>query len=149
VDLGGRVENDKRTTYRIVGGFTGDFKNDWHYEVSLNYGHHHADNIQHNDLQIADANGNPAGFALAVDAVSVLNGAIVAPGTPGSTIECRSTVTNPGNGCVPINLFGEGRASQAAIDFVNRTSNLYQTASELDAMGFLSGDTGKWFSLQG
>ena len=149
VDLGARKENDKRTTYRIVGGFTGDFKNDWHYEVSLNYGHHHADNIQQNDLQIADVNGNPAGFALAVDAVAVLNGAIVAPGTPGSTIMCRSTLTNPGNGCVPINLFGEGRASQAAINFVNRTSNLYQTASELDAMGFLSGDTGRWFALQG
>ena len=149
VDMGGRQEIDHRTTYRIVGGFTGDFKNDWHYEVSVNYGHHHADDAQHNDLQLTDAAGNAAGFALAVDAVAVLNGQIVAPGTPGATVMCRSTLTNPGNGCVPIDLFGKGQPSPAAINFVNRTSHLFQTASEFDTLAFLSGDTGKWFALQG
>jgi outer membrane receptor protein involved in Fe transport len=149
VDFGARAEIDKRTTYRIVGGVSGDFKNDWHYEVSLNYGHHHATNVETKDLQLTDAAGNPAGFTLAEDAVAVLNGQIVAPGTPGATVECRSTLTDPGNGCVPLNLFGEGRASQAALDFINRTSHLYQTASEFDVQAFLSGDTNQWFSLPG
>jgi outer membrane receptor protein involved in Fe transport len=139
VDLGARKEIDRRTVYRIVGGVTGDFNKGWHYEVSVNYGHHHADNAQLNDLQIADENGNPAGFALAVDAVRDANGNIV----------CRSTLTNPGNGCVPIDLFGEGRASPAAIAFVNRTSHLFQTASQLDIQGFVSGDSSQLFSLQG
>lgn len=31
---------------------------------------------------------------------------------------CRSTLTNPGNGCVPLNLFGEGAASQVALDYI-------------------------------
>jgi outer membrane receptor protein involved in Fe transport len=139
VDFGAREEIDHRTTYRIVGGITGDFQNDWHYEVSLNYGHHHADNTQLNDLLLTDANGNPAGFTLAVDAVRDPNGNIV----------CRSTLTDPGNGCVPIDLFGEGAPSQAALDYVNTTSHLYQTATELDALAFLSGDSAKWFSLPG
>lgn len=152
VDMGGRKEIDKRNTFRIVAGVTGDFNEDWHYEVSVNYGHHSADNAQHNDLQIADQFGNPAGFALAIDAVSVdANGNILAPGDLGfgSNIVCRSTLTDPGNGCVPINILGEGRADPRAVDFSNRTSHLFQAASELDVMGFVSGDTSQWFNLQG
>jgi outer membrane receptor protein involved in Fe transport len=140
VDLGARKEIDLRTTYRVVAGVTGDFNQDWHYEVSVNYGHHHADNVERNDLQIADQFGNPAGFALAVDAV-------VDPNT--GQIVCRSTLTDPTNGCAPIDLFGEGRASPAAIDFVNRTSHLFQSASEFDVLGFVSGDSSQLFSLQG
>ena len=149
VDMGARKEIDVRTTYRIVAGITGDFKNDWHYEISFNYGHTKQDNQQHNDLFIQNIDGTPGPFALAVDAVSVLNGAIVAPGTPGSTVECRSTLTNPSNGCVPLDLFGEGAPSQAAIHFVNRTSDLFQNATQEDALAFLSGDTQQWFSLPG
>jgi iron complex outermembrane recepter protein len=33
-------------------------------------------------------------------------------------IVCRSTLFNPSNGCVPIDLFGAGRASPQAIDYV-------------------------------
>jgi len=149
VDMGARIERDVRTTYRIVAGVTGDFNNDWHYEVSFNYGHTHQDNQQNNDLFVQNPDGSPGPFALAVDAVAVLNGAIVAPGTPGSTIECRSTLTNPSNGCVPLDLFGEGRMSQAAINFVNRRSDLFQNATQQDFLAFLSGDSAKWFSLPG
>jgi len=152
VDFGARKENDIRDTFRIVAGTTGDFNEDWHYEVSANYGHHSADNVQRNDLLLFDQNGNPAGFNLAVDAVSVdANGNILQPGQPGfgDHIVCRSTLTNPGNGCVPINLFGEGAPSPEALKFVNTTSHLYQAASELDFLAFLSGDLSQWFSLQG
>jgi outer membrane receptor protein involved in Fe transport len=152
VDFGPREEIDHRTTYRIVGGVTGDFNEDWHYEVSVNYGHHHADNAQQNDLLLFDQNGNPAGFNLAVDAVSVdPSGNILLPGQPGfgDHIVCRSTLTDPSNGCVPINLFGEGAPSQAALNFVNTTSHLFQTASELDLLAFMSGDSSQWFNLQG
>jgi outer membrane receptor protein involved in Fe transport len=150
VDMGARKEEDTRDTFRVVAGITGDFNEDWHYELSVNYGHHSADNKERNDLQIADQFGNPAGFALAVDAVAVdANGNIVAPGTPGSTVVCRSTLTNPGNGCVPIDLFGEGRPSPAAIAFSNTTSHLFQAASELDFLGFMSGDTSQFLNLPG
>ena len=139
VDLGARKEIDYRRTYRIVAGVTGDFLQDWHYEVSLNYGHHHATNAQLNDLLLADQFGNPAGFTLAVDAVRDANGNIV----------CRSTLTDPGNGCVPIDLFGENRASPEAIAFVNRTSHLFQSATEVDGLGYVSGSSAQWFSLPG
>ncbi len=48
-------------------------------------------------------------FALAIDAVrNPATGAIV----------CRSTLTNPTNGCVPYNMFGIGVNSKAAIDYL-------------------------------
>jgi outer membrane receptor protein involved in Fe transport len=48
-------------------------------------------------------------LALATDAVrDPVSGNIV----------CRSTLTNPSNGCVPLNRFGIGVASQAALDYV-------------------------------
>ncbi|HEX4736474.1 MAG TPA: TonB-dependent receptor [Allosphingosinicella sp.] len=140
VDWGGRREDDLRQTYRIVGGIQGDFNNNWHYEVSLNYGHFQSTFKEENNLFFADQNGAPAGFALAVDAVKNAAGQVV----------CRVnqvTVTNPN--CVPINLFGEGSPSQAAIAFSNTTSFLWSRASELDALAFISGDSQQLFSLPG
>ncbi|MET0338567.1 MAG: TonB-dependent receptor, partial [Caulobacter sp.] len=50
---------------------------------------------------------NTSRLTLATDAV-LSNGQIV----------CRSTLTNPTNGCVPLNRFGVGVASQAALNYV-------------------------------
>ncbi|MCA0202180.1 MAG: TonB-dependent receptor, partial [Proteobacteria bacterium] len=47
-------------------------------------------------------------FGMAVDAVRAPNGAIA----------CRSTLSDPSNGCVPYNVFGIGVNSTAAIDYV-------------------------------
>jgi outer membrane receptor protein involved in Fe transport len=47
-------------------------------------------------------------FKQAVDAVRAPNGAIV----------CRSTLTNPNDGCVPYNPFGIGVNSAAAVDYL-------------------------------
>ena len=140
VDFGGRREVDTRDTYRIVGGIRGDFNGDWHYEISLNYGHFKSTNAELNDLVLFDVNGNPDGFSLAVDAVRNSAGQIV----------CRvnqTAVTRPD--CVPINVFGYGAPSQAALNFVNTTSHLYSHASELDALAFVSGDFSQLFELPG
>jgi iron complex outermembrane receptor protein len=37
---------------------------------------------------------------------------------------CRSTLTNPNNGCVPANVFGAGSISQAAVDYYTGTSTM-------------------------
>ncbi len=47
-------------------------------------------------------------YRQAVDAVRAPNGSIV----------CRSTLTNPTDGCVPLNVFGLGVASAAAVNYV-------------------------------
>ncbi len=56
---------------------------------------------------------SPPNFALAIDAVRAPNGSIV----------CRSTLTNPTNGCVPYNLIGTDRNSDAAINYITAMPN--------------------------
>jgi iron complex outermembrane receptor protein len=62
----------------------------------------------------------------AIDAVAAPAGV---SGIAAGTIVCRTTLTNPGNGCIPINLLGYGQVSQAAADryLVTETqSRVYQ-----------------------
>jgi outer membrane receptor protein involved in Fe transport len=56
----------------------------------------------------------------------------------------------PGDGsCVPLNLFGEGAASQAAIDWVMNTTTAVDEIEQKVLSGYLTGDTESWFSLPG
>jgi len=140
VDFGGRSEIVTRDTWRFVGGVRGDFNDDWHYEVSATYGRVKIRQDEHNDLIITDADGNLDGFSLAYDAVRNAAGQIV----------CRVnqvTVTAPG--CVPLNMFGYGAPSQAALDYINTTSWVKSKASELDILAYVSGDLSQVFELPG
>jgi len=63
------------------------------------------------------------------------NLAIDAVRGPGGSIVCRSTLTNPTNGCVPYDVFGTGVNSKAQIAYV--TGNPYQHAHyEENVMAF-------------
>jgi outer membrane receptor protein involved in Fe transport len=139
-DFGGRREIVTRDTYRFVGGFQGDFNEDWNYEVSFNYGRVDIRQDEENDLIAFDLNGNSDGFLLAIDAVRNAAGQIV----------CRVnqvTVTRPD--CVPINTFGNGRPSAAALAFVNTSSWVEQRASQYNAIAYVNGDLSQLFELPG
>ena len=99
----------KNNTYSLSTGFKADLHGDmfegWqvtgHYQAGWNHNHLDFQNFLRRDR-----------LPLAMDAV-------VDPVT-GATV-CNITVVNPGSGfddCVPIDLFGPGRASQEAIDWV-------------------------------
>lgn len=143
LDFGPRREKNKRETYRIVGGVTGDFNDDWSYELSGNYGKFTVDSTQLNNLLLADVNGTPTGFSTAIDAVRNTAGQIV----------CRVNAdNNPNNdqpNCVPLNLFGNGVPSQAAINFANVTTTRKEAASQLNIVGSVSGDLSQLFELPG
>ncbi|HEY0311706.1 MAG TPA: TonB-dependent receptor [Allosphingosinicella sp.] len=140
VDFGGRGELHKRDTFRIVGGVEGNFNNDWHYEISANYGQLDTHLTSTNNLYLFDINGNYAGFNNAIDAVRNAQGQIV----------CRInavTVTDPR--CVPLNVFGQGAPSAAALAYINTTSTRVERATELDLTANLTGNTSKFFELPG
>ena len=83
-------------------GLAGKFGDGWKWDVSASYGKYDQRQNYVNDTITRN-------LALATDAVlDPASGRIV----------CRSTLTAPGNGCVPINLFGSGSPSQQAIDYV-------------------------------
>lgn len=100
----------KRRLKRGVLSLYGDLGGDWSWNAYY----------QHGEVRVRqDVINNliPGNYDRAVDAVvaSAGNAAGIAPGT----IVCRSTLTNPGNGCSPLNIFGTGVASAAAIGYVN------------------------------
>ncbi|RYE04207.1 MAG: TonB-dependent receptor [Sphingomonadales bacterium] len=102
-DYGGVLTETKREQQRYVFGFRGKFGafgSDWQYDA---YASHNVSNILNSAYPTITANFNQA-----IDAVRNSNGAIV----------CRTTLTNPNNGCVPYNLLGTGVASEAAKDYV-------------------------------
>ncbi|WP_333585819.1 TonB-dependent receptor plug domain-containing protein [Phenylobacterium sp.] len=94
-----------RETERYVVGADGDFSalgRDFSWDAYYQHG------VTKTREELT-ATWNTARLALATDAV-------VNPAT--GQIVCRSTLTNPTNGCVPLNRFGIGVASQAALDYV-------------------------------
>ena len=104
-DLPIRKTDNDRTVKRLVLGGKGkfdlvgrDFKWDGYYQKGVTDTHEVARDISNN-----------ARLALAQDAV-------FRPGT--NEIVCRSTLTDPGNGCVPFNRMGIAVNSQAALDYV-------------------------------
>jgi len=104
-DLGIAGNDNDRYTHRYVVGFNGDFDafgKNWTWNAYYQKGN------SRTSARVTETLRNDR-FALAADSVR----------GPGGEIVCRSTLTNPTNGCVPYNLFGEGVNSRAAIDYLS------------------------------
>ena len=153
VDFGGRGEKHKRDTYRIVAGVEGTFNEDWHYDVSVNYGLLKTNLRSLNNLKLFDINGNPDGFNIAVDAVVAptgFTGTNFTLNSTGQKVVCRvNATTNTRPDCIPINVFGVNAPSTAALAFVNTEAVRNQRASEFDILASISGDSSQLFSLPG
>jgi iron complex outermembrane recepter protein len=89
----GKIELDRDNEhYRGVVGAKGRFSDKWSWDAYYQYGR--------NDylLEFGPNNRRQDEYRLAVDAVR----------DPSGNIVCRSTLTNPSNGCIPVNVFGNG-----------------------------------------
>lgn len=92
-------------TQRFVGGFNANVAG-----LKINGYYQHGRTNQRTDVLNNEITAN---FTRAADAVvNPANGQIV----------CRSTLTNPGDGCAPFNVFGEGSPSAAALAYTRGTS---------------------------
>ncbi len=110
------------TTQRYVGGFNGKIDSNWRYSAYYQYS---------STDSTVDAPINPISDNLyrAADAV-ISNGTVV----------CRSTLTNPGDGCVPLNIFGAGSPSAAALNYILGTSSQYMIVKQQVAGASVRGD---------
>ena len=152
-DFGGRRFEGDRDTYRIVAGVDGSFNDDWRYELAINYGRFEAFGRNTNNLLLFDLNGNDDGFLLALDAVAApvgFSGTNFATNSLGQRVVCAvNAVTNTRPDCVPVNVFGEGQASRAALDFIHADGTTDEFASQFVASAFVNGDLSQLFELPG
>ena len=128
VDLGPPTSHNTRDVWRGVVGLNGQIGDSWKWHAYYTHGEVTAKLYAYNDTIISK-------FLEAVDAVRD-------PAT--NAIVCRSTLTNPTNGCAPLNVFGVGVASAAAKAYTHGTA--YQRSNvQLDVASFDA--TGTLFSL--
>lgn len=125
-DFGFFTATAKNETVRGVLGLEGDLGNGWGWDAHYEYGRtRYHGKILNNRIEQR--------FALAVDAV--------ADPVTGNPI-CRSTLADPGNGCVPVNLFGSGSPSAEALAYFSGTQSLvsrfrqHSVAANLDGEPF-------------
>lgn len=109
-DSGGLELHGRNRLFRGVVGAKGDLGGSWRWDAYYQFGRNHY------TVKAGPNNRIVANWRNAIDAVES-NGAIV----------CRSTLTNPANGCKPINIFGDGSVvvndyafGTATFDVVNK-----------------------------
>ena len=145
LDWGEQRPDNSNTTSRFVAGLKGNLFKDWKWDVSYEYGR----NVY---LSIINPIRLVNNYAFAQDAVyyNPANNAILATpsaGVPaGYVLSCRalvpgSTTYNPtaAAGCVPMDLVGSDRPSQAAINYVTGTIWQQTTTTQQVASANLSG----------
>lgn len=122
-DTGMNVTDNKNGTERYIGGFTGKVFGDWTWNAHYEHGQtRYSNRVFENRIN--------ANYTLAIDAVRNAAGQIV----------CRSTLTAPANGCVPMNVFGEGSPSAEALAYVRGTQVLLAHVKEDAAAANIEGE---------
>ena len=146
----GTVEARNQTnddTYRFVASLKGDISGSWGWDAYATFGENQNDqhlfnNVAGQLLQYAtDAVKNGAGQI--VCGVSIPGRINPNSGAPYSPSDVALAAEN--GGCVPINLFGQGNASQAALAYAFPTLQEYSTYTQEVASGNIHGDLfGGW-----
>lgn len=119
----GRTTYD-RNTFQLTGGIDGDFRlfnQPWNYSAYYSYGK----SIQYRRDINNTANDR---YQMALDTTTGPNGQAI----------CRSTLTDPGNGCVPLNPFAD--LTPALIDYIQyNSSHAKSVLSQQVVSGYVSG----------
>ena len=135
-DISTRQATGTIDIYRFVGSLDGNFnvgEHEWKWDVTGNYGH---SRTKGRNPEIIEQNFNNA-----VDAVA----------GPGGVPQCKAGVVNSpfptiSSTCAPLNLFGTGQASQAALDYITGYSEPRSVNTQWVGTGSL---TGSIFDLPG
>jgi outer membrane receptor protein involved in Fe transport len=95
VENGSRQSIDVRDAFRVLVGANGDISDNWSYDAYYSYSNLDQSNSLNNDVSASR-------FIQAV-----------------ATNDAGTACQDPSGGCVPMNIFGAGNISRAAVDFVN------------------------------
>ncbi len=129
VDLGDRRISQEGTVFRFVGGLRGDIElADRTLSWDAAYVRGRSDARTRQDEIVTSR------FFYALDAITADDGSVACrvaadpdsrPDNPGDPLGATENFRDTFDGCVPLDLFGQGRPSQAAIDYITAaaTSN--------------------------
>ena len=142
-DFGPIKRANENTTERFVGGFDYDFGGGWKLDGYYQYGR----NVLTANVSNLRIENN---FRFATDAVRVGGQVVCAATQANGTVTATGEVLNRFNsaaaGCVPINLFGQGSPSAAAIDYV--TGDIFNQITTKQQVAALTAQ-GELFKLPG
>jgi iron complex outermembrane receptor protein len=110
--LGIPVSTNRRQLFRGVFSLDGSIGDNWSWNAYAQHGLARVRTVVTNNVIKSNYNN-------ATDAVLVTASNVGTSGLPIGSIACRTTLLNPSNGCSPLNVFGVGNASQAAINYTN------------------------------
>ncbi len=113
-----RIDFERLSTQGTI-ALDGNFGDGWRWSAYYSHGEN-------------ENNIDTPGFLLTQNYANAVD-SVIDP-TSGNAI-CRIALTDPTTSCVPINLFGEGSPSAAAIAYVTGTPSMRET-SKLDVGGF-------------
>ena len=144
VEGGPRFNDIGFNQFRIVTGLKGDINEAFSYDLSFQTGQIKFANTYRNDVSSARINR-----ALNVVSVATVAGTptIVAAGTPGAVVQCRSVFDGSDPSCVPYNVFVNGGVSQAAAGYIGIPLIITGTSRETIVGGSIQADLGK-YSIQ-
>ncbi len=114
-ELGGASYVSRNHTWRGILGLEGDLGNGWAWDLSYSLGRTRG-RMEGTGVR------NEVRWSQATDAVFAPAGIA---GIPEGTIVCRSTLTDPNNGCVPANVLGPNKISAGAAAWV--MGDIWQT----------------------
>ena len=126
-DLPMHASDNDRANFRYVAGVEGSFEafaTDWTWDAYYQYGYTKTTNK-------APLVSSRSRYTLAIDAVTH-------PTT--GLIVCRSTLTDPGNGCVPFNVMGIGVNGDAALNYLLGTAYKHERLMQSVAAASMQGE---------
>lgn len=124
--VGTPVEITNRQLYRGAFTLNGALGNDWSWNADIQ----HSETHLHEHYTSIEITQN---YANAIDSVFAPAGNAL--GVPANTIVCRSTLTNPSNGCVPLNPFGLNQITPQAVDYIVDHNDYYFLNMQQDTAG--------------
>jgi len=122
-EVGEIITDNTRDTIRLWGGVQGvAFDGEWEWDLSLGYGKSSQRQTRYNELYVQN-------WRDAVDTEKLNDG----------TIQCKSAEARA-NGCVPLNMFGEGSITPEAANYIRANPTINSDIEQVTVLGYIAGD---------
>ena len=117
-----------RELYRSVFALDGAIGDNWSWSAYYQHSENHLSEVDQS-IEIK------ANLANAIDAVTVTAANAGKSGLVPGTVACRTTLTAPTNGCVPLDIMGIGVENPLAVAYIVDHNDFYHLTIQQDSAG--------------